>query len=154
MNLTTKENDLLKDMKGQEQLCIDKYNKYSESAKDKQLQSLFKEIASTEQEHLNTLTQIESGTVPQMQAGNQSSNQGLTVFASTYNTTPSPEKAADEYLCKDTLTMEKHVSSVYDTSIFEFCNKELRDVLNHIQKEEQQHGKKLYDYMSTNAMYG
>lgn len=153
MQLTPKESTLIKDLKSQEQLCIDKYTKYSTEAKDKQLQSLFSEIATTEQGHLDTLTQIESGTIPQMSSGGGNS-QGMTVFASTYNTTPTPEKAADEYLCKDTLTMEKHVSSVYDTSIFEFCNKELRDILNHIQKEEQEHGKKLFDYMQTNAMYG
>ena len=152
MQLTQKESNFIKDLKSQEQLCIDKYTKYSESAHDKQLKSLFSEIASTEKQHLDTLTQIESGTVPQMQSG--SGQQGMTVFASTYNTTPTPEKSEDEYLCKDTLTMEKHVSSVYDTSIFEFTNKDLRDVLNHIQKEEQEHGKKLYDYMSSNAMYG
>lgn len=151
MQLTQKESALIKDLKGQEQLCIDKYNKYSNEAKDKQLSSLFGEIASVEQGHLDTLTQIESGTVPTIQTGGP---QGMTVFASTYNTTPTPEKSADEYLCRDTLAMEKHVSSVYDTSIFEFCNKELRDLLNHIQKEEQEHGKKLFDYMSTNAMYG
>ena len=29
----------------------------------------------------------------------------------------------------------------------------MRDALNHIQKEEQEHGKKLYDYMSQNGMY-
>lgn len=154
MQLTQKESTLIKDLKSQEQLCIDKYTKYSSAAKDKQLQSLFSEIATTEQGHLDTLTQIESGTIPQMSSGGAGYSQGMTVFASTYNTTPTPDKAADEYLCKDTLTMEKHVSSVYDTSIFEFCNKELRDILNHIQKEEQEHGKKLFDYMSTNAMYG
>ena len=153
MQLTQKESSLIKDLKSQEQLCIDKYTKYSEAAHDKQLKSLFSEIASKEQQHLNTLTQIESGSVPTMPSEN-TSEQGLTAFASTYNTSPTPEKAGDEYLCKDTLTMEKHVSSVYDISIFEFCNKDLRDILNHIQKEEQEHGKKLYDYMSTNAMYG
>jgi len=29
----------------------------------------------------------------------------------------------------------------------------MRDALNHIQKEEQEHGKMLYDYMSVNGMY-
>ena len=28
----------------------------------------------------------------------------------------------------------------------------MRDALNHFQKEEQEHGKKLYDYMSQNGM--
>lgn len=152
MQLTQKETSLIKDLKSQEQLCIDKYTKYSAEAKDAQLKNLFSEISKTEQGHLDTLTQIESGTIPSLSSGSGQSA-GMTSFTPTYNTTPTPEKSTDEYLCKDTLTMEKHVSSVYDTSIFEFCNKELRDVLNHIQKEEQEHGKKLFDYMSTNSMY-
>ena len=41
MTLSTKELSLLKDMKGQEQLCIDKYNKYSAAACDGELKKLF-----------------------------------------------------------------------------------------------------------------
>ena len=49
--------------------------------------------------------------------------------------------------------MEKHVSSMYDVSIFEFSCPSLRDTLAHIQKEEQNHGQQLYAYLSTNGMY-
>ena len=63
------------------------------------------------------------------------------------------EKKNDAYLCKDALAMEKHVSSVYDMSVFEFSSPTLRDTLAHIQKEEQNHGEKLYNYLSCNNMY-
>ena len=59
----------------------------------------------------------------------------------------------DQFLCNDALSGEKHISSSYNTSIFEFVSAPVRDVLNHIQKEEQEHGKKIYDYMSKNSMY-
>ena len=49
--------------------------------------------------------------------------------------------------------VEKHVSGVYDTGIFEFCSTVVRDTLAHIQKEEQNHGEKLYSYMAANNMY-
>jgi hypothetical protein len=49
--------------------------------------------------------------------------------------------------------MEKHVSSVYDTCVFEFSSPTLRDTLSAIQKEEQIHGLKLYRYMNANGMY-
>ena len=62
-------------------------------------------------------------------------------------------KCNDAFLCADALAMEKHVSSVYDTSIFEFSSPILRDTLNHIQKEEQNHGEEIYCYMSKNGMY-
>ncbi|MBQ8395830.1 MAG: spore coat protein, partial [Oscillospiraceae bacterium] len=63
------------------------------------------------------------------------------------------DKKHDEFLCKDMLAMEKHVSGLYDTSVFEFNDTQARNVLNHIQKEEQEHGDKLYKYMSANGMY-
>ena len=62
-------------------------------------------------------------------------------------------RANDKYLCTDALAAEKHASSLYDTCIFEFRDDNVRDQLNHIQKEEQQHGKRIYDYMSANMMY-
>ena len=42
MQLTPKEASLLKDLKGQEQLCVDKYNRHAASANDPQLKNLFK----------------------------------------------------------------------------------------------------------------
>ena len=44
------------------------------------------------------------------------------------------------------------MSSVYDTCIFEFTDANAREALNHIQKEEQEHGQMLYDYMAAHGM--
>ena len=52
MQLTQRETDLLKDLKGQEKLCVDKYNKHAAAAVDGQLKGLFASIAQTEQQHL------------------------------------------------------------------------------------------------------
>ena len=150
MQLTQKETMLLKDLKDQEQLCIDKYTDYASKANDAQLKELFTQIASTEQQHLNTLTQIETATPP-APGGSQSGAQKT--FSASYSMGETPEKKADAYLCSDVLSAEKHVSSLYDTCIFEFKDEQCRNTLNHIQKEEQQHGKMIYDYMQTNAMY-
>ncbi len=151
MQLTQKETTLLKDLKGQEKLCVEKYTKYASSALDPQLKELFTSIANTEQQHLNTLTQIESGTAPQIASGSGQSVK--TTFTSTYGMGDTPDKQADCYLCSDLLADEKHVSGLYNTCIFEFSDTAVRDALNHIQKEEQQHGKAIYEYMSTNNMY-
>ena len=59
----------------------------------------------------------------------------------------------DKILCADLLSTEKYVSSTYNTAIFEFRDENVRNVLNHIQKEEQEHGKKIYDYMASHGMY-
>ena len=45
MNLTQKETGLLKDLKDQEQLCVDKYTKYSNDACSQELKDLFCSIA-------------------------------------------------------------------------------------------------------------
>jgi len=155
MVLTQKESSLLKDLRSQEQICVDKYNRYSSQACDKQLSQLFSSIGQTEQQHVSTIDQIMSGTVPSMSSGQQASAPSITP---TYNNQASNQsqnqnKNNDAYLCSDALSTEKHVSSIYDTSIFEFKDPGLRNVLNHIQKEEQEHGKKIYDYMSMNGMY-
>jgi len=38
-------------------------------------------------------------------------------------------------------------------AVFEFSDTAVRDALNHIQKEEQEHGDKIYKYMAQNGMY-
>jgi spore coat protein CotF len=93
-----------------------------------------------------------SGTGPAMQsAGN---TQPQLNFTPVYNTGASTQsKQKDSYLCTDLLSTEKHVSSVYNTAVFEFKDTNIRNVLNHIQKEEQQHGEQIYNYMAQNGMY-
>lgn len=149
MTLTTKETLLLKDLRSQEQLCIDKYAKGAAEACDQQLKDLFTRLRENETQHLQTLDQIASGTVPQL---NQNAG-GKTYPQITPSTCQQDQKNKDAYLCSDALSMEKHVSATYNTSIFEFVDVNARNVLNHIQKEEQEHGEQLYNYMSVNGMY-
>ena len=150
MQLTAKESSLLKELKGQEQLCIDRYTKAAGCAVDGQLKGLFTSLADTERQHLDTLTQIETGTCPAMPAGKETPPP---TFTAVYGVAETPDKKNDCYLCTDALSGEKHVSGLYDTCIFEFRDDNVRTALNHIQKEEQQHGKSIYNYMSANAMY-
>ena len=149
MTLTPKESSLLKDLRSQEQLCIDKYAKYASDACDNQLKNLFTQIKQNETSHLQTLDQIASGTIPMINI-NGSKKQAPEIQPSSC--TPQ-DKQRDSYLCADALSTEKHVSSEYNTSIFEFTDPNIRNVLNHIQKEEQEHGVYLYKYMSINGMY-
>ena len=149
MVLTQKESTLIKDLKGQEQLCIDKYKKHAECAHDPQLKALFNELSGVEQSHYQMLSDIESGRVPATGNGGGASSQ----FTATYTAVETPEKKADAYLCSDLLSTEKHVSALYNTCVFEFERPELRQVLGQIQRDEQVHGEKIYQYMKTNAMY-
>ncbi|MBQ3223534.1 MAG: spore coat protein [Clostridia bacterium] len=148
MPLTPKESSLLKDLHTQEQLCVEKYNKYAAQACDGQLANLFTQIAQKETTHMQTIEGLENGMLPNMNGGETPVNTNFTP-----GTCMPEQKKQDQYLCEDALATEKHVSSAYDTCIFEFRDSAVRDALNHIQKEEQQHGEYIYQYMSQNGMY-
>ncbi|NLY43410.1 MAG: spore coat protein [Clostridiaceae bacterium] len=150
INLTQKERMLLEDQKNHEQVCIEKYNNYANQAQCPQLKQLFSTYASQEQQHLNTINQILSGQMPNM--NNQQSQQANTQTAQPDGNTIMNNQN-DATLCTDMLMTEKYVSGTYNTAIFEFRDKNIRQVLNHIQKEEQQHGEGIFNYMQSHGMY-
>lgn len=151
MTLTQKETMFLKDLKSQEELCIEKYSKGAATASDGNLKNLFTQLGQVEQTHLDSITQLLAGTVPTLSGGGQQAQ--VPTNATYTGVSHDQNKHNDCFLCSDLLAMEKHVSSIYDTSIFEFGDVGARNVLNHIQKEEQEHGEKIYAYMSLNGMY-
>ena len=80
MQWNQKEAGLLKDLKDQEQLCVNKYTRHARQAKDPQLKNLFTQIARTEQEHLRTVTELELGRLPPMGGGDIIYLEPLPVF--------------------------------------------------------------------------
>lgn len=151
MTLTQKETDLLQDLKGQEQLCIEKYEQWARAAASEELATLFRALAEVERGHLTTVSDMLAGKVSTPSGASTSPLSGCATDKVTYANEDDRKK--DAFLCADMLATEKHVSSVYNTGIFEFSDPQARRMLNHIQSEEQQHGLKLYEFMSANAMY-
>ena len=152
MKLTQKESMLLQDLKTSEEICIEKYGQYAQKAEDQALADLFLTIRSKEEEHLKTINSLMEGTVPMMAGGGQQNQQSGQSQPGDGKAAQKSHSKTDEYLLKDALDTEKHVSSVYDTCIFEFTDAGARSALNHIQKEEQEHGQMLYDYMAAHGM--
>ncbi len=150
INLTTKEQGLLKDAKGQEELCIKKYDDYASRAHCECLSKLFTSMANVERNHLKTINEMISGNVTPVSGGIENGNND---YCTACNYTNQQERDEDAFLCRDMLATEKHASSLYDVSVFEFGDPVARKVLNHIQSEEQQHGEQLYAYMKANNMY-
>lgn len=150
--LTQKETSLLKDQQNHEKLCIQKYQKYAQQASDPQLKQLLSGYATQEKNHLDTITQMLNGQVPTMnsQQGQQNQPSSAQSFTATQG---QGNSQMDCDLCKDMLMTEKFVSGAYDTAIFEFKDTAMRQALNHIQKEEQQHGEGLFQYMQSKGMY-
>ena len=139
----------LVDTAGRVDKFMNKYKKYAKKAEDQALADLFLTIRTKEEEHLETINQLMQGTVPMMSGGSQG---GQSSQPGNGKATKKSDSKTDEYLLKDALDTEKHVSSVYDTCIFEFTDAGAREALNHIQKEEQEHGQMLYDYMVCHGM--
>lgn len=181
VTLTTKEKLLLEDQKSEEELCVKKYSDYANLASDQELKDLFLANMKQEEQHLQTINQILSGQVPSMgsqsssgsqsgssasgsqqsQSQSGSSNSGSTGSGSSNSSssasgssfTAAKSQSSDKDLCSDILMTEKFVSGAYNTAIFEFRDTAIRDALNHIQKEEQQHGESVYKYMESKGMY-
>lgn len=155
LKLTAKEKMLMQDQKAHEELCIQKYQNYSNQAQDPQLKELFNSLAQKEQEHLNSINQILNGQVPNIQQ-NQQVNQQMGQQLPQNQQNPMQNAISnqnDSTLCSDMLATEKYISGTYDTTIFECLDTNVRQVLNHIQKEEQEHGEQIFNYMKNNGMY-
>lgn len=60
---------------------------------------------------------------------------------------------SDKDVLQDMLTTEKQLSGFYDTAIMECANENVRNALRHIQDEEQQHGKMIFDAMNQRGWY-
>jgi len=60
---------------------------------------------------------------------------------------------SDASMLNDMLMTEKYVSGTYDTTIFEASNPQVRQALQHIQKDEQKHGEGIFRYMQQRGMY-
>ncbi|AGA69407.1 coat F domain-containing protein [Desulfitobacterium dichloroeliminans LMG P-21439] len=161
IQLSQKERLFLQDLKSHEDLCIQKYSKYANEAECSNLKQIFQKHASHEQQHYETINQIIAGQVPAMNQGQPqqqaqgmqaqaSGMQGMSTIQGQGNTNYNQN---DFTLVNDMLSTEKYISGTYDTSIFEFQDKGVRQSLNHIQKEEQEHGEELFNYMKSHGMY-
>ena len=120
-------------------------------ANDPALKQLFSSLKSVESGHLATINRMLGGEEVSMGNTTPTVSQSDITFAPS--TQPEDKKAQDGYLAKDALSMEKHVSSAYNTAVFEFTSTAMRDTLAHIQKEEQNHGERLYKYLNANGQY-
>lgn len=148
INLSQKERMLLEDGKKQEELCVKKYQGYANQVQDVQLKNLLTEIAQEEQHHHDMIDQMLQGMEPNMShSGTTETPQNNNTFQETSGNTN------DQLLLEDLLATEKYVSGFYDTTVFEAANPKVRQAIQHIQKDEQGHGEKLFNYMNSHGMY-
>lgn len=94
------------------------------------------------------IDQMLQGMEPNMaHSGGTTTAQGNNTFQEAVGNTD------DQTLLGDLLSTEKYVSGFYDTAVFEAADSKVRQALQHIQKDEQNHGEKLFNYMNSHGMY-
>ncbi|ACB85838.1 spore coat protein [Natranaerobius thermophilus] len=59
----------------------------------------------------------------------------------------------DQAMLHDMLMTEKHISSYYDVSVLESDKTNIRQTLQQIQQEEQQHAEEIYQAMQKRGWY-
>ena len=149
MNLNQKEVQLITELKTQEQLCVQKYDFYANQAKDPELKKLFKKILKMEQSHYDMLNALSAGNVPAVRSHKPA--------AATYRpqatyTGDSSAKEFDKFLCTDIIATEKYVATAYNNDLFYFASPEVRNVLNAIMTDEQNHAEMIWIYKTANQM--
>ncbi|GAA0738930.1 spore coat protein [Clostridium oceanicum] len=152
IQLTEKERMFLEDAKINEEVCIQKYQNYSNQVKDPKLQQILSKLAGEEQEHYDTLDTLLKGedpkiNVPKPQKPNQ--NKQVTIENNIQGVMSNKK---DEVICNDLLSTEKYVAGTYGDDVFESFNPIVREAMQHIQKDEQKHGEEIFNYMYSKNM--
>lgn len=149
MKLNQKETQLITELQNQEQICITKYDFYAEQAHDSELKNLFKRLADQERAHLNMLKSLMDGKIPKIAEP--------TPLAEDYNpkesnTASKAHKEFDKFLCTDIIATEKYVATDYNHNLFFFASTDVRNVLNAIMTDEQNHAEMIWKYKVANKM--
>lgn len=149
MKLKPQEVQYVTDLKSQEELCVQKYDFYATQAKDPELKSLFKKLAKYEQNHYDMLNDLLNGKVPQIKVKSP-----LAVDYEPKTTHPGNQtsKDFDKFLCTDIIATEKYVATAYNNDLFYFASPEVRNVLNAIMTDEQNHAEMIWKYKVANKM--
>lgn len=150
IQLSQKERMFLEDGKIQEDMCVQKYNNYSQQAQDPELKQLFTKLAGEEQHHYDTINQLLQGQQPNLSHNQQAQPQPA---PTQNNLQGAMNNQSDKLLCTDLLSTEKYVSNTYDIDVFESANPVVRQAMQHIQQDEQTHGEQLFNYMNSHGMY-
>lgn len=149
MKLNQKETQLITELKNQEELCIQKYDFYSETATDPELKSLFKKISGHEKQHYDMLDSLLKGSMPQIK---NRKPEAVSYEPKATHPGGTKEKNFDKFLCTDIITTEKYAAADYNNDLFYFASSEVRNVLNAIMTDEQNHAEMIWKYKSANKM--
>lgn len=64
-----------------------------------------------------------------------------------------PDRLNDKQILNDMLMTEKYIGDTYETAIMECSNLQVREALQHIQREEQEHARRVFEAMQQRGWY-
>lgn len=153
MILKEKERTVIQDLQTQEKSCIGKIWKICTAGPGiRSLKAYFRHLQKKEQEHYDSLSQVLSGTVPQVNC-NDSDGRDYQPKAAYTSVMSSEDKEHDAFLATDCIGTEKLISGEYNSDVFAFEDSGVRKLLADIQVEEQNHAEMLYKYKTVNGMF-
>lgn len=152
VKLNAEEKVFLKNLRTQEQMCVDKYKFYAAQAKDPQLQQLFGDIGRREEKHYNLLSALMKGELPEAKNRRSDMVKAYEPKAAYTANSKSADKLHDQFLCTDAIATEKYVAGAYNDDLFRFSMPTVRDLLNTLQTDEQNHAEMLWKYKMANGM--
>lgn len=151
MILNEKEITAINELMTQEQRCVEKYQRFSQEAKDPVLKNLFSTLSQHEQKHYDSLHQVLNGKVPSCDC-NDTAGKNYSPTATYKANDDSEDKKTDCFLATDCISSEKMVSGEYNSDVFTFADSDVRKLLADIQIEEQNHAEMLFKYKTVNSM--
>ncbi|MDW7675171.1 MAG: spore coat protein [Bacillota bacterium] len=143
-NLTQKEQRFLQEALKHEEVCIAKYGQYANQVKDPKIKQMFQQLQQKEQQHYQTISGLlgQNAANQQMQAGGQQMNQNQ-----------GGGQISEQDILQDMLMTEKYVSDSYNMTVLDSLNQQMRQQMQHIQNEEQQHANQIVDAMIQKGYY-
>ena len=172
MQLTSKEKTLITDTLTAEEICNQKYKYYAANASDQEVRSLFSNLVTQEDQHVQMLNDALNGnfdieTAQSKSFRQQSSQQRksdikmtnkkadmeIANSAMSAKNTENVDGLTDRQLLQDSLMTIKHLSSNYDISILESANREVFHTLEQIQRDKHDHKQEIFELMNQKGWY-
>lgn len=147
-NMYRKSNELyvLHNLMGAVETHIKRYDFCENKTPDPRLKALIAMLREQDEEHYKMLAQLEQDIIPMVER-NERENHLKVPEGKGKGTT------IDARYCTDLFEGEKSLSSEIDQAIFKIRDSAVRNVLNYIQKQQQEHGRLLGQYMDEELMY-
>ncbi|MBS4024336.1 MAG: spore coat protein [Clostridia bacterium] len=150
--LIQKERQFLQEALKHEEVCVAKYGQYANQLQDPQLKQMFQQLQQKEQQHYQTISNL----LGQAGGGGAAKMQQYQVGGGQQQFSGQQHgggQITEEEILQDMLMTEKYVADSYNMTVLDSLNNQVRQQIQHIQNEEQQHANQIVDAMVQKGYY-